>query len=393
MSDDTQRVLCPPIYTVGFLTAAIVIVGSVKYYPVFFSSGGWLYPIMSLCFGLMVIVPLVFARLVPDAASFDRQWLPAARSQWAWFVGMVFLLAICGGLSRHLTHVLFPHYRPAAVAPSLVPDYTITTVVYYGIIVILLAPIAEEFFFRGYLIEQFRKLMSSGVALLAQSIIFALYHLPSPIGEQPVAAFLYGVVLGTWRLKFRSLLPLVLAHMLINSIATIDTLKQQYYRADLLRNSEVAPEDIGAKFRSDPKCYEIWQLTSEPSDKAIPGIIEYLGESDVVVTSYAMSLLVNRYKADAEPYLKDALESHNKNIVKNVLFVVGFGRFSGLRQEVRTLVWSGDDQEVQFRAATALWDIRDMEDVREIAKRHPIERLRRSAEMWIGLDEEQRRRK
>ena len=77
-----------------FLAALVAATAVVSILPCFFSSStpiDRLLPLKCLSFGVMAIVPFAFAVSVPRAASFDNQWLPHARSEWAWFVLMVAL--------------------------------------------------------------------------------------------------------------------------------------------------------------------------------------------------------------------------------------------------------------------------------------------------------------
>jgi hypothetical protein len=98
---------------------------------------------------------------------------------------------------------------------------------------VFIGPVAEEIFFRGYVLEQLRKLTRSGIALLIQSLLFSLFHLYTWGLFTPVAllnslhAFLFGMILGVWRIKFKSLLPIMLAHVLFNA-AIIIPLKTRY---------------------------------------------------------------------------------------------------------------------------------------------------------------------
>jgi hypothetical protein len=49
-------------------------------------------------------------------------------------------------------------------------------VVLNGVMIVLLTPIAEEVFWRGYVLEQLRRFTRSRVALLIQSLLFAIVH-------------------------------------------------------------------------------------------------------------------------------------------------------------------------------------------------------------------------
>ena len=70
-------------------------------------------------------------------------------------------------------------------------------------------------------------------------------------------AFLIGIVLGTWRIRFRSLLPLMLAHMILNGVILIPRLAELY---DIAKVSEPVAEEMAEyarNVRSNPKCRQI----------------------------------------------------------------------------------------------------------------------------------------
>lgn len=86
---------------------------------------------------------------------------------------------------------------------------------FIGLVVI--APVAEELLFRGYL---FGKLRASGVkvwvAVVATSLLFAIVHFQGNVG---VDVFALGIVLALLRVFSKSLWPSIMLHMLKNGIA------------------------------------------------------------------------------------------------------------------------------------------------------------------------------
>ncbi|MCD4726318.1 MAG: CPBP family intramembrane metalloprotease [Pirellulales bacterium] len=394
MLDDHGKVLQRRGAVLGILVTAIIVVHLPLYLPLFPASGDWLYLGMFLSCGLMCILPFVLAKIAPTAAGFGVQWLPSKWSQWAWFSGLVILMFIGTVLSKLIVDFLPLRYTPPVQMPGFTPDISYTAVVLHGVILMLLFPIAEEIFWRGYLLEQLRKIMHSGVALLIQSFLFALAHLPGTLiapragGYQVViATFFYGLILGAWRIKFRSILPLIIAHILLNGVVSINTLKNQYDVAELGAKLDV-PSDFGARVRSSPKCRQIYLLTEEPVQKAIPAIIDFLGDPDDIVRAYATDLLTDRYRADAEPYLKEASTSGNKKILDGVLFVIDYGNFSGLINEVRMVALTHNDPDIQRKATITLRMLEDAEGLRKIAEEHLNEKIRKSAKAHLRMMEE-----
>jgi hypothetical protein len=204
------------------------------------------------------------------------------------------------------------------------------------------------------------------VAISLQSLLFAFAHLTSR--WLPFSAFVVAMIFGTWRVRFRSLLPLVLAHIILNGAALIPHFASQYAIAA----------------RSYPSCQKIDLLTTNPAEKAMPGLMGFLADPDEVVSAHAAEVLVSRYRSEAEPYLRDALRSSDGRTVDRALFVVeqlGYSHCSypGLKPQLRLLAWSHEDPRIQLGAMLALHARRDDESLGDIAKRHPDVKIRRFA--------------
>jgi membrane protease YdiL (CAAX protease family) len=348
--------------TLGILAAAIVVVHLPMYCDHLLGHGEWHFPCSIATYGLMLFVPFALARVAPQAADFDKQLFPKVWVHWVWFLGMILLLFVSQRLAvrviMRLGFYSFP-FEPSSrtVTPAILLLCTSVQ--------ILLGCIAEEIFWRGYLLEQFRKLVHSSIALLMHSILFALAHLHSGLGVS-AWAFLFGTIVGMWRIRFRSLLPLILAHIILNGVVYGPFLKFQYDQA------------------TSPNCRQIDLLTKEPVEKAVPAIVGFLADPDEHVRIYAASLLIERYRPSAEPYLKAALASKDKNVLNNALFVVEMCHYSGLQQEVREIAWSSDDRLVQIMAVNTLRWLEDAEGLRKIAETHVNERVRESAKARLA---------
>lgn len=90
----------------------------------------------------------------------------------------------------------------------------VVTIVLVGI----LGPIAEEIFFRGYVLPGLVKRFGIGWALLLSSVMFGLFHIdPGAI----VPTFALGLALGWVYLKTGSIWPAMFAHGLHNTVAVL----------------------------------------------------------------------------------------------------------------------------------------------------------------------------
>jgi membrane protease YdiL (CAAX protease family) len=88
-----------------------------------------------------------------------------------------------------------------------------------ALLVCVLAPIAEEFLFRGLVFPSLRGSIGTTWAALATGLLFGGVHaIGSPIGALPVLA-LFGTLLCLLYLKTQSLLPCMALHCLNNAFA------------------------------------------------------------------------------------------------------------------------------------------------------------------------------
>lgn len=81
---------------------------------------------------------------------------------------------------------------------------------------VVIAPIAEEVLFRGYLFGKLRKYAPLWVAILITSVLFGIVHFQWNVG---IDVFALSIVLCLLRVVSGSLWPSILLHMLKNGIA------------------------------------------------------------------------------------------------------------------------------------------------------------------------------
>lgn len=117
----------------------------------------------------------------------------------------------------------------------LIPQFTIgfptlpaSTLGEKVFIICILAPVAEEFLFRGILLGILRNFMPNMVANTAQASAFALYHMNAYAAAFSlqgivaasgafIAAGIFGMLAGGITLWRNSLLPGILLHMIFNA--------------------------------------------------------------------------------------------------------------------------------------------------------------------------------
>ena len=89
--------------------------------------------------------------------------------------------------------------------------YIILTI--YGAV---FGPILEELFWRGYIQMALERIFGKLMAFIVQAVFFAAYHF-YPIGGF-LQVFVFGLVMGAWRCRRRTLLPTILTHMVVSSL-------------------------------------------------------------------------------------------------------------------------------------------------------------------------------
>jgi len=375
-----------------FRTLAIFSVALILPYAVLLSATRFVCeqsPSVALAMGsgaavLLIGLPLLAQGLWPRLASFNKVWLPRRRSDLLWAAGMVLATVIWGTLGNRLlprVSWLYPPRHVAVFSAFLLSPVAMLLLWAVGVVAL---PSAEEIFWRGYSIEQLQKLTHSGVALVVQAALFAMAHL-RPLGPSFVM-FGYGLIFGIWRQRMRSLIPVMVAHMVINALFFTPVVIDGYrwYRdVQVLKRLGVDLEDEMRRVASNPTCRDISRLIGTPAEKAVPQLIEYLGHQDETVRYFAAGMLMSTYRDEGCQFYGEALDAENPRIVREVLFLVGFSRCSDLAAKVRTVIMSTSSLELARAGLAALWDLADLRAIRLIARDHPVEEVRQRASRML----------
>jgi len=86
--------------------------------------------------------------------------------------------------------------------------------------VAIVTPIAEELFFRGYVLDAINRKHGDWTAIIWSAVLFGLVHVdPFIIGS----AFMGGIIYGWIRMRTGSLLPSIACHMMWNMLALVVT--------------------------------------------------------------------------------------------------------------------------------------------------------------------------
>lgn len=171
---------------------------------------------ISVCLGLLISYASIL-RL--SRSFFSTVFVPQLKSSLFW-IGSSILI----GVLFSMTVVWFaPLFEP----PSGI-DSTFEQIMSGGvgsktllfISVVLIAPIGEEYLFRGVLLSGLSTRMRTISAILLSSVVFMAFHLLEYYGYwfALVAIFLLGILLAMLRLRSQSMLVPILCHASYNLI-------------------------------------------------------------------------------------------------------------------------------------------------------------------------------
>ncbi len=185
------------LFYVVFSSSLFVLSGSVSL-PVFLIAQtiGWIAAI-----GAAALSPRRDFLNVFSRGSFQLSWLPA-----------IALFCIGG------TYVLFwlSFYATSGITPEPTVIDPARSVAFGLLSSILVAPVAEELFFREWMLRGFLRRYSTRNAILLNALIFSVFHLEP---YQIAPAFFAGIFFGWLYLRTRSVWSSICAHSLGNLTA------------------------------------------------------------------------------------------------------------------------------------------------------------------------------
>jgi membrane protease YdiL (CAAX protease family) len=130
-------------------------------------------------------------------------------------IGIAFM-AVVAFLAFELLYSAAVHPEQQRIVEELGADQSTALLVTGGLAVIVVAPIAEELLFRGFLFRVLRMRMGFWLAALIDGVLFGLVH--GSLVIVPVLAFL-GVALCWVYERTGSLFPCIAIHVLNNTVA------------------------------------------------------------------------------------------------------------------------------------------------------------------------------
>ena len=191
------------------ITVNMAYIGSVEMYPIRDNLVGF----FAMPVAIFFILWRMKKRKIPlsELGSLEIQTKPLFLS--------IFLLATFLLLEEFYFYVL------GIEMPESFIEFMLAEPILLGFIsVVVVAPIIEEFLFRGFLYSQLRRsFLKDWGAVAVSSLVWTAIHFQYEVGIL-FFLFLFGLFLGYFRIKYNSLLIPVALHALNNLIAFILTI-------------------------------------------------------------------------------------------------------------------------------------------------------------------------
>ncbi len=180
------------------------------------------------CF-LMLICPILAVRISPKLSAFDTPWIEKSDAELICFILFLLLILVSRPIIIFLTKQMRLPFTQQIMFGSSIGTNTIFLIA-VTFIVTLVVPITEEIFWRGYAQARLETVFGSETALFTQATAYAVLHF-RPIGGF-FTVFAYGLIFGLWRQKRKTLLPIIIMHIIINSTSFAG---RWYYWIDLIK--------------------------------------------------------------------------------------------------------------------------------------------------------------
>lgn len=140
------------------------------------------------------------------------QWMDFVWSPLGMFVYLVLTTIVTAIATQALTFVDYSQTQETGFAEIATrPEYILAF-----LSLVIVAPIAEEVLFRGYLLGKLRKYAPLWLSILITSVLFAVVHFQWNVG---IDVFVLSIVLCLLRVYTGSLWAPILLHMIKNGVA------------------------------------------------------------------------------------------------------------------------------------------------------------------------------
>ncbi len=152
------------------------------------------------------------------------------------YILIAFCLQYAVGLIISFTQSVMSEADIYGTAQSLTtyysPKYAVLSIIYSC----LVAPVTEELLYRGFILKSFSR-VSQHFGIIISALFFGLSH-----GNiaQFILAFIMGIFMGYITIKHNSVLPSIIIHVAVNTLATLFSVTDNYLSGDEIAYYNIA---------------------------------------------------------------------------------------------------------------------------------------------------------
>lgn len=132
------------------------------------------------------------------------------------------------GIIVNLIQIFMQEADIAGYSDHLLTFNSEKTIIISAFYTCIVAPITEEFFYRGFIMKSFSR-VSQRFGIIMSAFFFGIAHLNI---SQFVFAFAVGIFMGYIDTKHNSLIPSILVHFACNTIGTFANIIEYYFRSN-----------------------------------------------------------------------------------------------------------------------------------------------------------------
>jgi uncharacterized protein len=187
--------------------------------------------------GLLVAAALLAVRAYEGGIR--PAWLGLKRTPLWPAVGACAVMMVTWWIFQLVVVLIFGQPEKQELVDELKTENSVLVLVTFGVLVCVLAPIAEEIFFRGFMFRVFAARMGVAAGALLSGAIFGLAHLAGSPLITGVVLFALGVGFALLRWWTGSLLPSMALHAANNSLSFSVTLDLKWWIVPIIAGSTV----------------------------------------------------------------------------------------------------------------------------------------------------------
>ena len=190
---------------------------------------------LTLAIVLLIFFPIIWYAIVNKLTLreiFDRRRLRLEGIDVAFLWGIVSAVVMFGIVFLIGVILIVMEYNAEELSniPNLQQYFSIPSL----FLLIAIQPIAEEIFFRGFLLEKINSIAGKSMAILTTAILFGLAHMSYGKVYPVIMPMIMGLLLGFVVIKTKNLYSAIIAHVLFNLTAFILSILSQYLTSEAL---------------------------------------------------------------------------------------------------------------------------------------------------------------